>query len=131
MSKYFLLLAVCLLATVFAFAQAAQPAQSPPPRQSQAAPQDPQQPPAPGPASDSDRNAASGDTGQSHPAATSGQPSQQPTTPHAGGRVGWGWIVVAIIIGVIVIGMLSRGRSERVEHIDRTERDRDDIRRAG
>ncbi len=132
MSKYVALLAICLLAAMFAFGQASQPSQPPPPGQSQAAPQNPQQPPAPGPASNGDRNAASGDTGTSNPAATSNQPTQQPATPRQGG-IGWGWIIVAIIVAIIVIGLLARGGSDRVERVERTERDRDrdDIRRAG
>lgn len=132
MSKYAFLLAVCLLATVFALAQASQPAPSPAPGPSQStSQQNPQRPPAPGPASDSDRSAASGDTGQSNPAATSNQPTQQPSTPRERGGIGWGWIIVAIIVGVIIIGMLSRGRADRIERVDRVERDHDDIRRAG
>jgi cytoskeletal protein RodZ len=145
MSKYLLVLVICLLASMFALAQATQPsqapAQQPPQSQDQAQQPSQTQPPPSGDRSQqtspdrgqqpsSDRSNASSSSSQT---TTSDQPNQQPTQPNPrrDGGVGWGWIIVAIVIGVIVIGMLSRGRSERVEHIDRTERDHDDIRRAG
>ncbi len=140
MSKYLLGLAICLLAAVLAFAQASQPSppspQQSPQRQSQTQDQsqpqpEPAQPPHAGPGSESDRSAASGGVGQTNPAATNGQPGQPPSQPRSGGGIGWGWIIVAIVVGVVVIGLLSRGGSERVEHIERSERDRDDIRKAG
>ncbi len=130
MSKYAVVIAICLLGAMLAFAQSSQPAPAQqPPSQSASQPgqSQPQQPANQGPGTESDRNAASGPTGPSNPAATNGQPVQ----PQARGNIGWGWLIVAVIVGVIIISLLSRGRTERVTHIEHAEDDRDDIRRAG
>lgn len=143
MRNHALLLAICLLGAIFAFGQASsqpqapaqqsspsasQPANSQPSQSASPGQTTPQQPANAGPGSESDRT-ASGNTGESNPAATNGQPVQRQSR----GTIGWGWLIVAVIVGVIIISLLSRGR-DRVTHIDHTtERDRrpDDIRRVG
>ena len=148
MKKYALVLAVCLLGAIFAVAQASQPSPSPAqnPSQSQSADQPQQQPSQAQPPADqgqqpsnADRSGSNNTVNRSDQQAAPGTNQPAQANPRRG-TIGWGWIVVAVILAVIVVGLLSRGGSDRIERIERTDRtdvhhsdrsDRDDIRRVG
>jgi cobalamin biosynthesis Mg chelatase CobN len=148
MRKLFLIVAIGLLCTTFAVAQASsspQSAQQPSAQSSQSAQpsaQQPSQPPADQGAARSDRSTAKPDSdaarSQADQSATpsdrqaadqgAAQPGQQPQRASNGG-VPWGWIVLGIVIVAIILALIGRGTDtervdrERVETINRSDRD--------
>ncbi len=154
MRKLFLCLAIALLCTTFAVAQASSSSpsaqQTPNAQSSQSSQPAAQQPSSDQGAARSGSSAAQPDSDAARsqadqsPAPSGQQPRQQPQRA-ANGGVPWGWIVLGIVIVAILLGLIGRGtdterveRSERVETINRGDRDvvvrdrrDDDIRRVG
>ena len=144
MRKLFLCLAIALLCTTFAVAQASSSspsAQQTPSAQSSQSSQPAAQQPTQQPSSD--QGAARSDRGATKPdsdaarapgdqsaapsdrdrqAAGQNAPSGQQPQRAANGGVPWGWIVLGIVIVAIILALIGRGTdTERVERVDRVE----------
>lgn len=139
MRKLFLCLAIALLCTTYAVAQAnsSSPSaqQTPSAQSSQSSQPAAQQPSSDQGAARSDRGAAKPDSAAGRSAdqsaapadrdhQTAGQntvPGQQPQRA-ANGGVPWGWIVLGIVIVAIIFALIGRGtESERVDRVERVE----------
>jgi len=161
MRKIVMFVAVALLCATFAFAQAdssSQSAQQPSSTQSGQSASPSAQPPAQSssdqgaarsgskasdanpPAADQSAAQSDRDRQAADPNAPANQNGQRAASPASG--IPWGWIVLGIAVVAIILALIGRGtdkgeRVDRVESINRTDRDvirdnrDDDIRRVG